>query len=99
MTTTVESIIVEVIIMEQSGVFTNEVKVQKKRFFYRLVPSYTRDGGVAVEAVDEGGKRIALLCRISTDMGIERYEEVPRELGFPMNATNDTIKVASKPAW
>jgi len=85
--------------MEQSGIFDKEVKAREKKFFYRLVPSYTYDGGVAVEAVGEDGKRIALLCRISTDAGIERYEDVPKELGFPMNPSNDTIKVASKSAW
>jgi len=85
--------------MEQAGIYTKEVKVQEKKFFYRLVPSYTYDGGVAVEVVGEDGKRIALLCRISTDAGIERYEDVPKTLGFPMNPSNDTIKVASKSAW
>lgn len=85
--------------MEQAGIFTTEVKAQKKKFYYRLVPSYTYDGGVAVEAVDEKGNRIDLICRISTKKGIERYEDVDSELGFPLNAANGTVRVASKSAW
>lgn len=86
--------------MKISGVF-DEKKVHKKaskKFFMRLVPARTYSGAVSVEAVDEDGERICLICRISKEAGLEVYGNIVNELGLPMDASKaDSIKVQSKP--
>ncbi|MFA5306079.1 MAG: hypothetical protein WC365_01380 [Candidatus Babeliales bacterium] len=76
--------------MKLKGIFTKATPKQQLPFFLRLVEASTYKNSVAVEAVDAHGKRIALICRISTEMGVEMYDDVPKELGFPMDAGEST---------
>jgi len=73
--------------MKQKGLFVKPVVKNDKNtpFFYRLVKSESYDGAVSVEAVDEFGERISLLCRISTQAGVEMYSSVDTKLGFKLD--------------
>jgi hypothetical protein len=75
------------------GLYNPELKVVKpdEPFYLRLVEASTYGGSVEVEAVNTKGERIALICRISKEEGIELYEDVPKSLGFPM--LNNAVKV------
>jgi hypothetical protein len=83
--------IIERITMSLKGIYYKKVAQKNNDVYLRLIPASTYDGSVAVEAVNERGERLALVCRISKEQGIQIYEDVPSELGFPMR--HGTIEV------
>lgn len=78
--------------MKLKGLYNPELNVVKpdEPFYLRLVRASTYEGSVAVEAVDAKGERIALVCRISKEMGIELYEDFPAGI---LPTLNGAVKV------
>jgi len=79
--------------MKQNGIYVESEQPKDVKFFYRLCPSESIDGGVAVECVDKDGDRISLLCRISTEKGIQLYRDVDEDLGFNLDLEDGTVIV------
>lgn len=82
--------------MKIAGIFEKPVEDKKEKFYLRLVPASSYNGAVSVEAVDKYGNRISLICRISTEVGIEMYSSVEEKLGFPMDSVDDTVVVSGE---
>lgn len=64
--------------------------------YLRLCPASTYENSVAVEAVNSKGERVALICRISAEKGIERYDCVPSKVGLPLTKSG-MVKTSNNP--